>query len=368
MVIRVSLQVVQEDVGHQVIRVPGVLGAAPLVAAAGGLLPLEAVVLEVVDGLEEAEPVDGLDDEPRDDGPAEHRDEADEQHDGHEPGVDVVVANGPGALVESGEAFLFECPRGAQRAEHGAGQEHEEGLAEARAGRVLRRRDASVVAAVVLDVEVPVAGGGEGDLGQPLLAARDLVAEFVRGVDADAAGDADRPCDADRGHDAESAVVAEPAEVVRGPQVAGEDQRRVLERDVEVRAPPVVGVRLKAVDDVVRGVGAVASDGDVAEGDDDEDEDRQQVPRGARGVRPADVVEAADEGDREEQPDGGDESEEPEIPLGVGPRIGLEVRVLGPLGGEMGARHGVPPDDGGRAMWHMPLPSDARLDTKAWFV
>ena len=51
---------------------------------------------------------------------------------------------------------------------------------------ILRRRDAHVVAAVVLDEEVAVAGLGERDLAQPALEARALVAELVGGVDRDA--------------------------------------------------------------------------------------------------------------------------------------------------------------------------------------
>src|SRR5699024_6647650 len=50
-VVRVALQAVQEDVGDQVVGVPRVRGAAALVATGRGLLPQQAVVLEVVDHL-----------------------------------------------------------------------------------------------------------------------------------------------------------------------------------------------------------------------------------------------------------------------------------------------------------------------------
>ena len=81
-------------------------------------------------------------------------------------------------------------PGGGEAAGHGARQEFPEALAEARAGRVLRGGDADVVAAVVLDEEVPVAGLREGDAGEPLLHVVALVAELVGGVDADPADDA----------------------------------------------------------------------------------------------------------------------------------------------------------------------------------
>src|SRR5680860_407958 len=51
-VVAVALQVVEEDVGGDVVAVPGVLGAAALVAAVGLLRAHQAVVREVVDDLE----------------------------------------------------------------------------------------------------------------------------------------------------------------------------------------------------------------------------------------------------------------------------------------------------------------------------
>src|SRR5699024_2758961 len=132
-----------------------------------------------------------------------------------------------------------------------ARQERPERLSETRAGGVLGGGDARVMPTVVFDEEVTVAGGGERDLGQPLLAAGDLVSELVGGVDADAAGDRDGPCHADRRGYSESALVPEPRQVVRAPQVARQDERAVLEREVEVGAPAVERVGLEAVDDLV---------------------------------------------------------------------------------------------------------------------
>ena len=79
----------------------------------------------------------------------------------------------------------------------GARQEGPEALAQPRAGRVLGSRDADVVAAVVLDEEVAVAGLGEGDPAQPALRAVALVAELVGGVDRDPADHAHREGEAD---------------------------------------------------------------------------------------------------------------------------------------------------------------------------
>src|SRR5699024_1932077 len=151
--------------------------------------------------------------------PAEHRDEGAEEHDGHEPGVEVVVAQRPRSLAEAPETLLLQLPRRAQRTEHTAREERPERLAEACARGILGGGHAGVVAAVVLDEEVAVAGGGERDLGQPLLTSRDLVAQLVRGVDADAAGDGYGPGHADRAGDPEPAVVAEPRQIVRGPRI-----------------------------------------------------------------------------------------------------------------------------------------------------
>src|SRR4029079_940057 len=95
-------------------------------------------------------------------------------------------------LVLAGVAALLDAPRAPHRAEHGAGPELVEALADPRAGRVLGGGDADVLAAVVLDVEVAVEHLRQGDLGQPALVALALVAELVRGVDADAADAADR--------------------------------------------------------------------------------------------------------------------------------------------------------------------------------
>src|SRR3989344_5858780 len=132
-----------------------------------------------------------------------------EEHEGHRPGLQVVVRQAPDRLALAVQAFALELPGRAQAADHGARQEAPEAFAQARAGRVLGRGHALVVAAVVLDVEVAVAGGRQRELGQPAVERLLLVAQLVRGRDADAV-------EAAHAHDQADHFV--PGEVVRGHQ------------------------------------------------------------------------------------------------------------------------------------------------------
>ena len=95
-------------------------------------------------------------------------------------------------LAHAVEPGALEPPGRAQAAGDGARQEGPEALPQPRAGRVLGRGDADVVAAVVLDEEVAVAALRERDLAQPALGAGALVAELVGGVDRDPADHAHR--------------------------------------------------------------------------------------------------------------------------------------------------------------------------------
>ena len=73
-VVGVTLQVVEQHVGGDVVRVPAVARGAALVAAVLALAALEAVVLEVVDDLEQAEAEDRLDEQVGQDDDAEDPD------------------------------------------------------------------------------------------------------------------------------------------------------------------------------------------------------------------------------------------------------------------------------------------------------
>src|SRR5690606_13170297 len=131
--------------------VPAVLGATALVAPVLALLAEEAVVLEVVDDLEQREAEDRLDQEVRQDHRAEGDRQPGEEDDGHRPGgEDVVVPREP-RLAEAVEPLALDLPGRAEAADDGARQEGPEALAEAGGGGVLRGRDPDVVAAVVLD-------------------------------------------------------------------------------------------------------------------------------------------------------------------------------------------------------------------------
>ena len=145
------------------------------------------------------------------------------------------------------QAHALELPGRAQAAEDRPRQEGVEALAQARAGRVLGRGDAHVVAAVVLDEEVPVAALRERDLAEPALDARALVAELVRGVDRDAA---------DHRHGQRQADAVEGREPPLDHSQQANDEAGVLDRDEEVGAPAVVAVLLEPLDDAV---GRVAS-------------------------------------------------------------------------------------------------------------
>src|SRR3954462_11457392 len=156
-----ALQVVEEDVGGDVVAVPAVLGAAALVAAVLFLLAQQAVVLEVVDDLQQREADHRLrHQEGQDDGAEDDR-EAGEEAGSHRPGGEDVVVEAEVPLADAVEPNSLELPGGAQAAEDRARQKGPEALPQAGAGWVLGGRDFDVVTAVVLDEEVAVAGLGE---------------------------------------------------------------------------------------------------------------------------------------------------------------------------------------------------------------
>ena len=204
-------------------------------------------------------------------------------------------------------------PRGrAQAADDGARQEGPEALAEAGAGRVLGGGDADVVAAVVLDEEVAVAGLGEGDPGEPALGAGALVAELVGGVDRDPADHADGQRQED---------VFEDREVAAAPQPAGEDEAGELDRHEHVGAPAVVAVLLEVLEDAVGRVGGVEADRGVEEREEDEDEHGREQPEAAEAGQ-------LDRAPGEEGRERDDDPEQPRVPLAVPPTRRVELDIL----------------------------------------
>ena len=90
-VVGVALEVVEKDVRCDVVRVPAVLGLAALIAPVLALLAQQAVVLEVVDDLEQRRADDRLQQQPGQDLEPEDRRQARKQDQSHRPRVEHVV-------------------------------------------------------------------------------------------------------------------------------------------------------------------------------------------------------------------------------------------------------------------------------------
>ena len=310
-VVAVPLQVVQQHVRRDVVAVPRVRRVDLLVPSAGHPDPPQAVVLQVVHALQQQDADDRLHHQERQQARAERDAEPAPQHHRHQPGVEDVVADRPDRAVLAGEAHPLQPPGVAQAADHAARPELVDDLAEPGAGRVLRRRDAGVVAAVVLDEEVAVERLRESDLREPLLVLLALVAELVRGVDADA-GDA-----AERDREADPVDQRQPE---RGERPAAPDQRGVLHRQEQVGDPPVVAVLLEPGEGVLRRVLGVAADQQVDQRDQAEDEHRPEPPEPA----PAGGLDQAPRGHAEQRDH---HAEQPQVPLRVAPRGRRRGRV-----------------------------------------
>ena len=267
-----------------------------------------AVVLHVVDDLEQREADDGLDDQVRRD----HRTEGDDEHPPqqrrHQPGVQHVVREPPGVLPASGDAPLLQVPRRPEGAPDRARPELVEALTQPGRGGVLRGGDPHVVPAVVLDVEVAVEALRERDLGQPALVGLLLVAELMGGVDADPADAADGDRDPH---------LVERGQVGVGGQPAGDQGERthepdVLDRQEEVGDPAVVAVLLEGLDHVVGRVGAVEPGHEVDGRNDHQDHDRADPePHAPPGQAPHPC--------RDERQRGDDQPDQPEVALPVAP-------------------------------------------------
>src|SRR5207247_6542880 len=116
----VALEVVEQDVRGDAVAVPAVPRSAALVAAVLALLAQQAVGLEVVDDLEQAEADDGLKDEVREHDRAEGDREDGEQNDGHSPRVENVVSHRPRSAPAALQPLALELPARTQAAGDGA--------------------------------------------------------------------------------------------------------------------------------------------------------------------------------------------------------------------------------------------------------
>ena len=244
-------------------------------------------------------------------------------------------------------ALGLQVPRAAQRADHGARPELVEVLAHPARGGVLGGGDTDVVAAVVLDVEVPVEHLGQRDLGQPALVGLALVAQLVGGVDADAADAADRERQADLGGQAE---LVDAERGAPGDEVHRADEAGVLDRQEEVGDPAVVLVVLQRLDRVVRRVRAVEPGDQVDGRHDAEDHDRadpQEHAQAGRGV--------GAEGDERQRRH--HEADEPQVALLVLPGLG---RALGD-----GAVRDAARDPAGSGAGHLTPPAVTGVTSSA---
>ena len=264
-----------------------------------------AVVLEVVHRLEQREGDDRLQQHVGQHSDAEPDADRRPDHGCHEPGVEDVVADAPRGLAPTRVPPLLQPPRAARGADDRARPEPVEALAHPAARRVVRRRDAHVVPAVVLDVEVAVGARGQRDLRQPALVALLLVAELVRGVDAEPADEADRHGQPDALGSGE----------VGAHQVRETDEEAgVLQRQEQEREPAVVAVVLQRVDELVGRVRAVEAAEHVDQRHEPEDDDRPEP-------QPPRLAGARVHHHRRERQHRHHERDEPQVALAVAPLL-----------------------------------------------
>jgi hypothetical protein len=202
--------------------------------------------------------------------PAERRDEAGLQHHAERPGLQQLVAPVPGRQAERGEALALQRPAAAHRAGDLAQREPVDALAHPRARRILGRGDVAMVAAVVLDAEVPVEGHGEHDPGEHALEHRLLVAELVAGVDPQPGVDA---------HGVREQQEAPPRQRLRAGPDRAADQRDEMQRHDQVGEHPVVGIGLQRGHHRLGRIALVLAEQPVEQrADAVADDDRQQQP------------------------------------------------------------------------------------------
>ena len=275
----------------------------PLASRGPDALAQQAIVFEIVHRFEQGEPDHALQQEVRQHPDAQPEDHGRPERGGEQPRVQHVVPRPKRVLAQARMASRFELPRTAQGARHGAWPEPVERLPQSAAGRVVRRGDAHVMAAVVFDVEVAVPALGEGDLGQPALHTFLFVAEFVGGVDAEATDATHRDGEAEAFGD---------RQVTAGDGAEGNDEAGVLQRQKEIRNPPVVAVSLERGHHLCRRVGPVEAHDEVDQRDHAKHDQRAKPEPEART---GDRVEP--QGQKRQERHG--QRHGPEIPLVIGP-------------------------------------------------
>ena len=250
-VIRMPLQLVQHQVRHDVVAIPGVARLTALATTTRLNLSQQAVVLQVVHDLKQSSAVHGLGQQEEERVGSEPNREGAEQGNGHRPSLQVLIPRRPDRFPAAFQAELFERPGRAQAANHRARQELPEGFAHLRAGRIVRRRHVLVVPLVMLNEEMTVCHRRQGDLGQPALQRAGLVPELVSRIDAD-------PIDHPNGdHEAQHFP---PNQIASHSQPRAEDCRRVLAGDIGVDDDAVVAILNQSRDRRLRGVHGISAD------------------------------------------------------------------------------------------------------------
>ncbi|CRO76733.1 hypothetical protein PAERUG_E6_London_17_VIM_2_12_12_00462 [Pseudomonas aeruginosa] len=190
----------------------------PLVAPVLALSPMQAVVLDVVDDLQQGHRDERLAKEENHPQPAERPTETDQQRQAQQVPPDQFVLPAEHRQALLAQPHRFKAPGVEEVVLVGMRQELVDRLAETRRRSVLRRRHMHMVAAHMLDLEPRVAHGGQQDAAGSLLQRRVLVDQLM--------GDDDPHRSHHRAHREDPAQPAEPAPLLESDEHAsGPDQR-----------------------------------------------------------------------------------------------------------------------------------------------
>src|SRR4029077_16513680 len=121
--------------------IPAMRRAHTFVASVGQKLSTQSVMLDVVDGLQQAETEHRLSEQPPEDIDAERCCEESEQSDAQKPGIQDVVLRRPTRLAPTRQAPALQVPRGPQTPERRSRDEEPEALAQPGARWVARGGD-----------------------------------------------------------------------------------------------------------------------------------------------------------------------------------------------------------------------------------
>src|SRR5690554_2751613 len=156
--VRMPLQLIQEQVGHHMVAVPAVLRLGALILAALVLLAQQAIVLNVIHALQQACPINRLRRQERHrPGAADQRSRTKEPGT-HGPALQQLIVQAPETLALALKPRLLDFHCGLHATKHRARQELPETLAHPAAGRVFRCGNPLVMTKIVLNHEVGVTG------------------------------------------------------------------------------------------------------------------------------------------------------------------------------------------------------------------